>query len=217
MKNTSTFNIQDSTLFNGIYNNKTVLLTGHTGFKGSWLCFWLIQMGAKVIGYSLEPPTSPNHFELLHLDMVSIMSRLQKVETRKLQLAGTGEQLMISNGCNRYNARSPVPARKHLLFAGDSIIGDIRDSDGLDAVFAQYQPEIVFHLAAQPLVRLSYKEPVETFETNVVGTLKVFEACRKTKSVRAIVNITSDKCYENREWVWGYRENDPMEGVWQEP
>ena len=114
MKNTSTFNIQDSTLFNGIYNNKTVLLTGHTGFKGSWLCFWLIQMGAKVIGYSLEPPTSPNHFELLHLDMVSL-------------------------------------------------IGDIRDSDRLNTVFAQYQPEIVFHLAAQPLVRLSYKEPVETF------------------------------------------------------
>ena len=163
MKNNSTFNIQDSTLFNGIYNNKTVLVTGHTGFKGSWLCFWLIQMGAKVIGYSLEPPTSPNHFELLNLDMVSV-------------------------------------------------IGDIRDSDKLNAVFAQYQPEIVFHLAAQPLVRLSYKEPVETFETNVIGTLKVFEACRNTKSVRAIVNITSDKCYENKEWVWGYRENDPMGG-----
>ena len=163
MKNNSTFNIQDSTLFNGIYNNKTVLVTGHTGFKGSWLCFWLIQMGAKVIGYSLEPPTSPNHFELLNLDMVSV-------------------------------------------------IGDIRDSDKLNAVFAQYQPEIVFHLAAQPLVRLSYKEPVETFETNVIGTLKVFEACRSTKSVRAIVNITSDKCYQNKEWVWGYRENDPMGG-----
>ena len=163
MKNNSTFNIQDSTLFNGIYNNKTVLVTGHTGFKGSWLCFWLIQMGAKVIGYSLEPPTSPNHFELLNLDMVSV-------------------------------------------------IGDIRDSNRLNAVFAQYQPEIVFHLAAQPLVRLSYKEPVETFETNVIGTLKVFEACRNTKSVRAIVNITSDKCYENKEWVWGYRENDPMGG-----
>jgi CDP-glucose 4,6-dehydratase len=93
-----------------------------------------------------------------------------------------------------------------------SVIGDIRDSDKLNAVFAQYQPEIVFHLAAQPLVRLSYKEPVETFETNVIGTLKVFEACRNTKSVRAIVNITSDKCYENKEWVWGYRENDPMGG-----
>ena len=163
MKNNPASNIQYSTLFNGIYNNKTVLVTGHTGFKGSWLCFWLIQMGAKVIGYSLEPPTSPNHFELLNLDMVSV-------------------------------------------------IGDIRDSDKLNAVFAQYQPEIVFHLAAQPLVRLSYKEPVETFETNVIGTLKVFEACRNTKSVRAIVNITSDKCYENKEWVWGYRENDPMGG-----
>ncbi len=150
-------------LFGGIYKDKTILLTGHTGFKGSWLAFWLTQMGAKVIGYSLEAPTEPNHLGLLNFDMVSI-------------------------------------------------IGDIRDQEKLDATFKKYQPEIVFHLAAQPLVRLSYDEPVETFDTNVMGTLKVFEACRKTSSVRAIVNITSDKAYENKEWIWGYRENDPMGG-----
>jgi len=150
-------------LFDGIYKNKTVLLTGHTGFKGSWLAFWLTQMGAKVIGYSLEAPTQPNHLDLLDFDMVSI-------------------------------------------------IGDIRDQEKLDAVFAKYSPDIVFHLAAQALVRLSYDEPIETFDTNVMGTLKVFEACRKTSSVKAIVNITSDKAYENKEWIWGYRENDPMGG-----
>lgn len=150
-------------LFNGVYKDRTVLVTGHTGFKGSWLAFWLTQMGANVVGYSLEAPTEPNHLSLLDFDMVSI-------------------------------------------------IGDIRDQDKLDAALQKYQPEIVFHLAAQPLVRLSYDEPVETFDTNVMGTLKVFEACRKTSSVKAIVNITSDKAYENREWIWGYRENDPMGG-----
>ncbi len=149
-------------LFSGIYKDKTVLVTGHTGFKGSWLVFWLSQMGAKVIGYSLEAPTNPNHIELLNLDIVSI-------------------------------------------------IGDIRDLDKLNQVFSEYKPDIVFHLAAQPLVRLSYENPIETYETNVIGTLKVFEACRKN-NVKAIVNITSDKAYENREWIWGYRENDPMGG-----
>ena len=149
-------------LFSGIYTNKTVLVTGHTGFKGSWLCVWLNEMGANVIGYSLESPTTPNHFDLLNLDIVSI-------------------------------------------------IGDIRDQEKLDDVFSKYKPDIVFHLAAQPLVRLSYENPVETYETNVMGTLKVLEACRKN-DVRAIVNITSDKAYENKEWIWGYRENDPMGG-----
>lgn len=149
-------------LFNGIYKDKTVLVTGHTGFKGSWLAYWLSQMGAKVIGYSLEAPTEPNHFGLLHLDITSI-------------------------------------------------IGDIRDLDKLNKTFQTYKPEIVFHLAAQPLVRLSYENPIETYETNVIGTLKVFEACR-AHNVKAIVNITSDKAYENKEWVWGYRENDPMGG-----
>lgn len=150
------------TLFGGIYTGKTVLVTGHTGFKGSWLSFWLHQMGAKVIGYSLEAPTNPSHFELLNLDILSV-------------------------------------------------IGDIRDLDALNETFATYKPDIVFHLAAQALVRLSYENPIETYEINVIGTLKVFEACRK-HSVKAIVNITSDKAYENKEWLWGYRENDPMGG-----
>lgn len=149
-------------LFSGIYENKTVLVTGHTGFKGSWLVFWLKQMGADVIGYSLEAPTSPNHISLIDLDIVSV-------------------------------------------------IGDIRDLDKLNSVFQEYKPDIVFHLAAQPLVRLSYENPIETYETNVIGSLKVFEACREN-SVKAIINITSDKAYENKEWVWGYRENDSMGG-----
>ena len=149
-------------LFGGIYKGKTVLVTGHTGFKGSWLVYWLQKMGANVIGYSLPTPTSPNHFELLDLNITSI-------------------------------------------------IGDIRDLEKLDETFSLYKPEIVFHLAAQPLVRLSYENPIETYETNVIGTLKVFETCRK-HHVKAIVNITSDKAYENKEWIWGYRENDPMGG-----
>lgn len=150
------------TLFGGIYKNKTVLVTGHTGFKGSWLCFWLKEMGANVIGYSLEAPTTPNHIELLNLDIISV-------------------------------------------------IGDIRDLEKLNQTIETYSPDIVFHLAAQPLVRLSYKNPIETYETNVIGTLKLFEACRKN-NIKAIVNITSDKAYENKEWIWGYRENDPMGG-----
>jgi CDP-glucose 4,6-dehydratase len=149
-------------LFAGIYKNKTVLVTGHTGFKGSWLTYWLEQMGANVIGYSLKAPTEPNHISLLKLDIISIT-------------------------------------------------GDIRDLSKLNQIFEKYQPDIVFHLAAQPLVRLSYENPIETYETNVMGTLKVLEACRKN-SVKAIVNITSDKAYENKEWIWGYRENDPMGG-----
>lgn len=155
-------NLVMKNLFSGIYKNKTVLVTGHTGFKGSWLVYWLNQMGAKVIGYSLEAPTNPNHIELLNLDIISI-------------------------------------------------IGDIRDLNKLNETFETYNPEIVFHLAAQPLVRLSYENPIETYETNIIGTLKVFEACRKN-NVKAIVNITSDKAYENKEWIWGYRENDPMGG-----
>ena len=149
-------------LFSGIYKDKTVLVTGHTGFKGSWLCFWLKQMGAKVVGYSLEAPTNPNHFELLNLDITSIK-------------------------------------------------GNIKDLEHLNTVFQTYKPDIVFHLAAQALVKYSYENPIETYETNVMGTLKVFEASR-INNVKAIVNITSDKAYENREWIWGYRENDPMGG-----
>ncbi|MBE3022571.1 CDP-glucose 4,6-dehydratase [Campylobacter sp. 7477a] len=149
-------------MFNNIYYGKTVFITGHTGFKGSWLSYWLMKMGANVVGYSNEIPTKPSHFELLNLDMKSFFA-------------------------------------------------DIRDIDKLNVAIKESKPDIVFHLAAQPLVRLSYKNPIETYETNVIGTLKVFEACR-TNGVKAIVNITSDKCYENKEWVWGYRENDPMGG-----
>ena len=149
-------------LFSKIYKDKTVLITGHTGFKGSWLAYWLHKMGANVIGYSLEAPTYVNHIELLDLNITSI-------------------------------------------------IGDIRDLDKLNKTFMIYKPEIVFHLAAQALVRLSYENPIETYEINVMGTLKVLETCRK-HDVKAIINITSDKAYENKEWVWGYRENDPMGG-----
>lgn len=150
-------------LFKGIYNGKRVLLTGHTGFKGSWLAFWLTKLGAQITGYSLPPETSPNHHDLL---------------------------------------RSEI----------NSVVADIRDSETLEKTFAEVSPEIVFHLAAQPFVRRSYREPLTTFETNVMGTARLLEACRKTPSVRAIVTITSDKCYENREWSWGYRENDSMGG-----
>jgi len=150
-------------LFGNIYKDKVCLVTGHTGFKGSWLAFWLTTLGAKVIGFSLQPPTRPNHFELLNTDYISI-------------------------------------------------IGDIRNKVAIDNAVIKNQPDIVFHLAAQPLVRRSYQDPVETFETNVLGVLNVFEACKKAQCVKAIINITSDKCYENKEWIWGYRETDPMGG-----
>lgn len=150
-------------MFNNIYKGKTVLLTGHTGFKGSWLALWLHEMGAKVIGFSKDYPSEPTHFQLLNLDITSI-------------------------------------------------IGDIRDLKHLKSVFEEYQPDIVFHLAAQALVRYSYNEPIETFETNVMGTVNMYECALQTSSLKAFVNITSDKAYENKEWVWGYRENDPMGG-----
>jgi CDP-glucose 4,6-dehydratase len=147
------------------WNGKRVLLTGHTGFKGSWLSLWLQSMGAQVVGYALAPPTNPSLFDVAE----------------------------VGKGVT-------------------SIIGDIRDLAKLQAVFAEYRPEIVIHMAAQPLVRYSYANPVETYATNVMGTVHLLEAVRQVGSVRAVVNITSDKCYENREWVWGYRENDPMGG-----
>src|SRR3989338_486776 len=144
---------------------KVVLLTGHTGFKGSWLSLWLQSVGAKVIGYALQPHTSPSLF----------------VEAR------------VAEGMT-------------------SIEGDVRDFSALSRVFEKYQPEIVIHMAAQALVRRSYADPIETYSTNVMGTVHLLEAARLAGSVRAIVNVTSDKCYENREWVWGYRENEPMGG-----
>jgi CDP-glucose 4,6-dehydratase len=145
---------------------KRVLLTGHTGFKGSWLSIWLQSMGAQVTGYALAPPTNPSLFEIAE----------------------------VAQGMT-------------------SVIGDIRDLAKLQAVFAEHQPEIVIHMAAQPLVRYSYQNPVETYSTNVMGTVHLLEAVRNTPGVKAVVNITTDKCYENREWVWGYRENEPMGGL----
>lgn len=145
------------------WHDKRVLITGHTGFKGSWLACWLRRLGAEVYGYSLEPPIQPNHFEVLKLDI-------------------------------------------------NSTIGDIRNLESLKKAILESKPEIVFHLAAQPLVRLSYEEPVNTFETNVMGTLNVFEGSRASSTVKAIINVTSDKCYENREWDRGYHEDDRMGG-----
>jgi CDP-glucose 4,6-dehydratase len=147
------------------WEGRRVLLTGHTGFKGSWLSLLLQSMGAKVTGYALAPPTKPSMFEIADV-----------------------AQGMIS------------------------IVGDIRDLTKLQAVFTEHQPEIVIHMAAQPLVRYSYQNPVETYSTNVMGTVHLLEAVRNTPGVKAVVNITTDKCYENREWVWGYRENEPMGG-----
>lgn len=152
--------------FNDIYRGKTVLVTGHAGFKGSWLAFWLKSLGAKVVGYSRLPDTERRLYDVLDLKNV----------------------------------------------IDDSLIADIRDEKTLEAFFAKHNPDIVFHLAAQPIVRLSYFEPVETYESNVIGTLKVLEAARKTSSVKAFVNVTTDKCYENKEKKEGYREDEPMGG-----
>lgn len=146
------------------WSGRPVLITGHTGFKGSWLTLWLSRLGAVVSGFSLAPPTSPNLFDLSVGD---------RVADRR---------------------------------------GDVRDLPALKSCLASVQPEIVFHLAAQPLVRASYREPVATYATNVMGTVNVLEAVRETESVAAVVVVTSDKCYENREWVWPYRESDPMGG-----
>jgi CDP-glucose 4,6-dehydratase len=151
--------------FDNFYKGKRVFITGHTGFKGSWLCLLLNQLGADVYGYALEPPTNPSHFNVAKID-----------------------ELVTSH------------------------IGDIRDFDNLLQVMQKIQPEIVIHMAAQPLVRESYKKPIETYAINVMGTVNLLESCRNIHSVKAIVNVTTDKCYENREWHWGYRENEPMGG-----
>jgi CDP-glucose 4,6-dehydratase len=147
------------------WRGKRVFLTGHTGFKGSWLSLWLQNLGAEVTGFALAPPTQPSLFE----------------EAR----VGTGMR---------------------------SIIADIRDLPTLQHAMLQAKPEIVIHMAAQPLVRYSYANPVETYATNVMGTVHLLESVRHSPETRAVVNITTDKCYENREWVWAYRENEPMGG-----
>lgn len=147
------------------YRGKRVFVTGHTGFKGSWLCHILKRAGARVTGYSTNPPSDPSLFE-----------------TAK-----------VAEGMT-------------------SIIGDIRDFDALYAAMTEAQPEIVLHLAAQPIVRESYREPVYTYETNVMGTVHILECVRKISSVRSFLNVTTDKVYENKEWEWGYRENEPLDG-----
>jgi CDP-glucose 4,6-dehydratase len=144
---------------------KRVFVTGHTGFKGSWLCLWLQQLGANVSGYALAPPTNPSLFEVAQ----------------------------VAQGMT-------------------SFTGDIRDGAALIQAMRQAAPDIVIHMAAQPLVRRSYVDPVETYATNVMGTVNLLEAVRQTPSVRAVINVTTDKCYENKEWVWGYRETEPMGG-----
>lgn len=147
------------------WSNKRVFVTGHTGFKGSWICLWLQNLGAVVTGYALKPPTNPSLFETA----------------------------CVAQGMTSYE-------------------GDVRDLEYLRQLMQGAKPEVVIHMAAQPLVRQSYLDPIETYSTNVMGTVNLFEAVRTTPSVRAVLNITTDKCYENREWIWGYREIDSMGG-----
>ena len=147
------------------YRNKRILVTGHTGFKGTWLCRMLVNAGAAVTGYSLKPPTEPNLFDLSGL-------------TDKMK----------------------------------SVIADIRDFERLQAVFAETQPEIVLHLAAQPIVRESYKDPRGTYEMNVMGTVNLMECVRRNPCVKSVLNVTTDKVYKNNEWCWGYREDEPLDG-----
>jgi len=147
------------------WRGRRVLVTGHTGFKGSWLSLWLEELGAEVTGFALNPPTNPNLFEV----------------------AGVAVGMC-------------------------SVIGDVRDPQALERAVQDAAPEVVIHMAAQPLVRYSYTHPVETYHTNVMGTVHLLDALRRCASVRAVVSVTSDKCYENREWVWGYRENEAMGG-----
>jgi len=145
--------------------NKKVFVTGHTGFKGSWLSLWLQNMGTQVVGYALSPPTKPSLFDAAHVT-----------------------EGMISMG------------------------GDVRDFEKLSAAIADHSPEIVIHMAAQSLVRYSYKNPLETYTTNVIGTANVLESVRVARNVKVVIIVTSDKCYENKEWLWGYRENDRIGG-----
>ena len=153
-------------MFNNVYNGKTVMVTGHTGFKGSWLSIWLNMMGAKVVGYSLDPYPERGNFAACHLS--------------------------------------------ERLYA--DVRGDTRDYEKLNQTIKQYQPEIIFHLAAQALVRKAYAHPKETYETNLMGSLNIMEAVRENDCVKTVVMITSDKCYENVEQIWGYKETDRMGG-----
>ncbi len=165
-KNTMPLRFYASTpLHAKFWRGKRVFLTGHTGFKGSWLAIWLNAMGAKVMGYALKPPTEPSIFKLCQVDKIT-----------------------------------------------KTIIADIRDGKKLEKSILKFKPEIIIHMAAQPLVRESYKNPHETYETNIMGTVNLFEAARKCKAVKAIVNVTTDKCYENKEHLRGYKESEPLGG-----
>ena len=157
--------IGSNKMLDNFYKNKRVLITGHSGFKGSWLSAWLLMLGAEICGFSKNIPSNPSNFKSINID-------------KKIQ----------------------------------HFIGDVRDIDKLKKVFQDFKPEIVFHLAAQPLVRKSYKEPILTFETNVLGTINVLECIKNSSFVRASIMITSDKAYRNQEWTWGYRENDLLGG-----
>ena len=163
IQETSMESMVKNQFFGNTYKERRVLITGHTGFKGSWLSLWLKELGASITGVSLPPETTPNHWDLLKLEIAD----------------------------NRM---------------------DIRDINRLQKIVEDCQPEIVFHLAAQPLVRRSYRDPLETWSTNVIGTANLLEACRHCPSVKAVVVVTTDKCYENQEWQWGYRENDRLGG-----
>jgi CDP-glucose 4,6-dehydratase len=154
-----------ASLFDGFYKGRKVFLTGHTGFKGSWLSILLYSLGADVYGYALDPPTKPSLYDLANVDK------------------------LVS-----------------------STIGDIRDYKLLLETIKKVKPEVVIHMAAQPLVRESYKNPRETYEINVMGTVNLLDAVRQVNGVKAVLNVTSDKCYENKEWLWGYRENEAMGG-----
>jgi CDP-glucose 4,6-dehydratase len=156
-------NLELKNLFGGIYESKKVVVTGHTGFKGSWLIYWLQKMGAEVHGIALDPPTNPNHFDLLSLDV-------------------------------------------------QSYIQDINNYHKTERILKKINPDIIFHLAAQPLVRVSYQKPLDTLKTNIIGTANVLESSKHLNNLKAIIVITSDKCYENKEWLWGYRECEPMGG-----
>ena len=157
--------IDNSKVNAAFWHSKKVFLTGHTGFKGSWLSLWLQSMGAQVQGYALGPPTEPSLF---------------------------------------------VEANVHKNM--DSQIGDIRDLEKIKKSMQSFNPDLLIHMAAQPLVRLSYSEPIETYTTNVIGTVNVLEAARSCSKLKVIISVTTDKCYENKEWVWGYREDEPMGG-----
>ena len=152
-------------MFNDFYTGKKILVTGHTGFKGSWLCTWLLNLGAEVTGYSIDVPSEPSLFEDLRLS--------EKIT---------------------------------------DIRGDVRDLNNLKNALADQNPDLIFHLAAQPIVRRSYDDPVETFTTNAIGSMNILEAVRESDSVKSMVLITSDKAYRNVEWIWGYKEDDLLGG-----